>query len=177
MNDPQGTRRPGARAGIVLLIGIGAVLFLWRLGSHDLRPPDEPHLALVARSMSVRGDHLVPALQSPPRPAVPPLILWAINGGAKLTGGVNEWSARLPSALSAIAVLLLIMRLGTVLYDRRTGILGALVFATSVQTLLSGRSASIHMALNLFILGAILLLHEGRIAQGDTPWRRDWPGS
>ena len=171
VNDLHGTGWRGARPGIALLIGIGAVLFLWRLGSHDLWPPDEPHLALVARSMSVRGDHPVPALQDSPRPVVPPLIFWAINAGAKLTGGVNEWSARLPSALSAIAALLLIMRLGTVLYDRRTGILGALVFATSVQTLLSGRWASIHMTLNLFILGAILLLHEGRTAQEGSPWR------
>ena len=165
--DEHGTRR----LGVALLIGVGAVLFLWRLGSHDLWPPDESRLALVARSMSVRGDHLVPALRGSPRPEGPPLIFWAVNAGAKLTGGVNEWSARLPSALSAIAALLLIMRLGTVLYDRRTGILGALIFATSVQTLLSGRWASIHMTLNLFILGAILLLHEGRAAQQGTPWR------
>ena len=109
-----------------------------------------------------RGDYSVLSLNNHLYTDKPPLFFWAINGFARLLGGIDEWAARLPSAVSTLLALFLIERLGAWLYDRRTGLLAALVFATSLQILERGRWASIDMTLNLFVLSAIVLLWLAR---------------
>jgi 4-amino-4-deoxy-L-arabinose transferase-like glycosyltransferase len=164
--DAPGTVNVGRRR-LALLLFAGLVLFFWRLGSHDLWPPDEPRFALVAKEMWARGDYSVLSLDDHLYTDKPPLFFWAINGFGRLLGRIDEWAARLPSAVSTVLALLLIERLGAWLYDRRTGLLAALVFGTSLQILERGRWASIDMTLNLFVLSAIVLLWLGRA-------RRDW---
>jgi 4-amino-4-deoxy-L-arabinose transferase-like glycosyltransferase len=152
---------------LLLLAVCGAVLIFWRLGAHDLWPPDEPRFAEVAREMEQRGDYSVLWLNDHLYTDKPPLFFWAINAFGALHGRIDEWAARMPSAVATFLALWLILRLGTRLYDRRTGLLGALVFLTSVQIAIRARWASIDMTLNLLVLGAIVLLWEGGAA-GDA---------
>jgi 4-amino-4-deoxy-L-arabinose transferase-like glycosyltransferase len=165
MDGPDTVNARHRLRATILLVAAGAVLFFWRLGSHDLWPPDEPRFALVAKEMWTRGDYSVLSLNNHLYTDKPPLFFWAINGFGRLLGGVDEWAARLPSAVSTVLALLLIERLGSWLYDRRTGLLAALVFGTSLQILERGRWASIDMTLNLFVLSAITLLWLGRSRQ------------
>ncbi len=153
------------RRDLVLLCLVGAALFFWRLGSHDLWPPDEPRFANVAREMRDRGDYAVLSLNNRLYTDKPPLFFWAINGFGLLGGGVNEWSARLPSATAGLLTLLIVYLLGRELYDRRVGLLGALIFATALEIAIRARWASIDMTLNLFVLAAIALLW--RAGEGD----------
>jgi 4-amino-4-deoxy-L-arabinose transferase-like glycosyltransferase len=158
---PAQDRRAGRRDLLILALA-GLALFFWRLGSRDLWPADEPRFALMAREMWDRGDYVVPFLNNEVHTDKPPLYFWAINGFGRLLGGIDELAARLPSALSGLLALFLIYLMATRLYDRRTGLLGALVFATSLQIAIRARWASIDMTLNLFVLAAILLLWTGR---------------
>src|SRR6266481_1048218 len=160
--DAHGTVNARERRRLALLLFAGLALFFWRLGSHDLWPPDEPRFALVAKEMWMRGDYSLLSLDNHLYTDKPPLFFWAINGFARRLGGIDEWAARLPSAVSTLLALFLIERLGAWLYDRRTGLLAALVFATSLQILERGRWASIDMTLNLFVLSAIVLFWLGR---------------
>jgi 4-amino-4-deoxy-L-arabinose transferase-like glycosyltransferase len=164
--DGPGSVNARDRLHLGLLVVAGFALFFWRLGSHDLWPPDEPRFALVAKEMWTRGDYSVLSLNDHLYTDKPPLFFWAINGFGRLLGGIDEWAARLPSACSTVLAMLLIQIFGTRLYDRRTGFLAALVFATSLQILERGRWASIDMTLNLFVLSAIVLLWIGRGRQG-----------
>jgi 4-amino-4-deoxy-L-arabinose transferase len=70
--------------------------------------------------------------------------------------------------------MLIILHLGRRLYDRRTGLVGAVVFATSLQILERARWASIDMTLNLFVLGAIVLLIRAAETGGRWPARLAW---
>jgi 4-amino-4-deoxy-L-arabinose transferase-like glycosyltransferase len=157
------------------LVLFGLLLFGWRLGGHDLWPPDEPRFGLVAREMLERGDPIVLSRNGRLYTDKPPLFFWAIDGFALLRGGtVDETAARLPSLLGSVLALLLVVRLGTRLYDRTTGVLGAILFATSLQILQRARWASIDMTLHLFVLAAILLLWEEAEADagaGRSGWR------
>src|SRR5882672_10473780 len=56
------SRAPSRLGGDLVLLAAGALLFFWRLGSHDLWPPDEPRFALVAKEMLARGDLCVLSL-------------------------------------------------------------------------------------------------------------------
>lgn len=159
------------RRALLVLAAVGLLLFFWRLGDRDLWPPDEPRFALVASEMRQTGDPIVLSLNGERYTDKPPLFFWAINVFGFLTGGITGWSARLPSALAGLGALFLIYRLGAGLYDRRTGLLGALVFATAFQIGTRARWASIDMTLNLLVLGAILLLWEARRASTGERWR------
>jgi 4-amino-4-deoxy-L-arabinose transferase-like glycosyltransferase len=149
--------QPGARYTLILVV-VGLMLFFWRLGGHDLWPSDEPRFALQAREMQTSGDYVVPTINAKEKTQKPPFLFWSMIAFSWITGDINEWSARLPSAVSAMLTLLLIYRLGVWLYDRRTGLLGALIFATSAQILVRARWAATDMLLNLFLLLAIVCL-------------------
>jgi 4-amino-4-deoxy-L-arabinose transferase-like glycosyltransferase len=142
------------------LLAWALLLFGWRLGGHDLWPPDEPRFGLVAKEMRASGDAIVLSRNARLYTDKPPLFFWAIDGASLLTGRVDETAARLPSLLGALGSLFLVLRLGTRLYDRRTGVVGAVVFATSVQILERARWASIDMTLCFFTLLAITLFFE-----------------
>jgi 4-amino-4-deoxy-L-arabinose transferase-like glycosyltransferase len=86
------------------ILGLGALAFLWQLGSVGLVDETEPLFAEAARQMLVRQDWVTPYFNDLTRFDKPPLIYWlmAIVYGIL---GVNEWAVRLPSALAAIGLM------------------------------------------------------------------------
>src|SRR5574341_642267 len=101
--DTVNVRESWRRAA--LLLAVGVVLYFWKLGSHDLWPPDEPRFALVAREMWERGDFSVLSRNNQLYTAKPPLFFGAFNAFGRLFGGVNGWPARLPPAVSPVLPL------------------------------------------------------------------------
>ena len=85
---------------------ICSVAFLLHLGSIGLVDETEPLFVEASRQMTVTGDWITPYFNGETRFDKPPLIYWLIALGFQ-TFGVNEWTARFPSALSAIALVIL----------------------------------------------------------------------
>src|SRR5205085_11409740 len=86
---------------VAALLGIAAVPFLYGLGRLSLVGPDEPRFAEAAREMFVTGDYITPRVAGEAAFDKPALLYWA-NAGAFRLFGVNEFAARLPSALAAL---------------------------------------------------------------------------
>ncbi|MGB2925122.1 MAG: glycosyltransferase family 39 protein [Limnothrix sp.] len=86
---------------------LGAIAFLWRLGSTGLVDETEPMFAEAARQMLVTGDWITPYYNDVTRFDKPPLVYWLMAIAYKIVG-VNAWGARLPSALAAIALMAMI---------------------------------------------------------------------
>ena len=143
------------RRDLLALAAAAALLFLPGLGGRDLWNPDEARYAVVAREMLERGDLFVPYLNGEVYSQKPPLLFWAIGAASLLTGGVDETSARLPSALAAIGAVLLVFRLGERLVCRRAGFLAAAVFATCAKVLWQGRFGQIDMLLVALVTLAV----------------------
>lgn len=94
-------------AGLVLwVLAIAGLMLFWNLGNTGLIDETEPLFAEAARQMTVTGDWITPYFNGDTRFDKPPLIYWLMAIAYK-TFGVNEWSARLPSALSALALTLI----------------------------------------------------------------------
>jgi 4-amino-4-deoxy-L-arabinose transferase-like glycosyltransferase len=140
-----------SRRDLALLALLGALLFLPGLGWRDLWNPDEARYAEVAREMQLSGHWSVPQLNGEVYTQKPPLLFWLIIASSWLTGGVNEVSARIPSALAAIGTLILVLRLGERLFNRRAGWLAALAIATCFKVLWQGRFGQIDMLLTFLV--------------------------
>ncbi|MCT7948545.1 glycosyltransferase family 39 protein [Ancylothrix sp. C2] len=88
---------------ILWLLILGGIAYLWNLGNIGLVDETEPLFAEAARQMTITGDWITPYFNGETRFDKPPLIYWCMAICYKIFG-VSEWSVRLPSALSAIAI-------------------------------------------------------------------------
>ena len=89
---------------IVSILGLfflSAIAFLSHLGDIGLIDKTEPMFVEAARQMQVTGDWITPYWNGETRFDKPPLIYWLMVIGFQVVG-VNEWGARLPSAIMAI---------------------------------------------------------------------------
>ena len=80
-----------------------AIIYLPALGSIAIKG-EEGRRILPAVRMLETGNYIVPQVGSNPYYRKPPLVNWLVAASFKLFGVRNEWTARLPSALSVLAV-------------------------------------------------------------------------
>lgn len=122
----------GRLGPVLLVLALGALLYLPGLGREILRHPLEAKYALAAREMVRGGPWLVAHLFGDLYPDKPPLYFWATAAVAELRGGrLDEVSARLPAVLGGLASLAVTLALGEALFGARAGLMGAVVLATS----------------------------------------------
>jgi len=143
------------RGNVVVLIILASLIFFLNLNGWDLWNPDEPRYAQVAQEMRATGDWTLPHLNSEIYSEKPPLFFWLIASFSFLTGGVDEISARLPSAFAALGCILLTFFLGKRLFNQRAGFFAALALLTSVEFFWLGRRGNIDMTLSFWVTLAI----------------------
>ena len=147
------------------LAALAGFVFLFRLGTLDIMPPDEPRYAQVAQEMLESGNYLSPTLNGEPYKEKPPLRFWLSAAFGQLGGEVNAWAARVPSALAAIAAILLTYTLARRMFGADAALLAALTLLTIGRFWWQGRVGQIDMLLAAFVAGALLALwcwHESR---------------
>ena len=154
---------------------IGALAAFHCLGNWTLPliDRDEPRFAEASREMRERGDYLIPRFNGEHRFDKPPLIYW-LQAGAYTVLGENEFAARLPSALCAAAIGVVLALWGARLWDAATGSRAALIFSLCLQTLIHARAAVADMPM---ILGVTLAAWAGwewrtRGSRREAPWSR-----
>src|ERR1700693_4613965 len=81
---------------------VWAVIYLPALGAIAIKG-EEGRRILPAVTMLETGNYIVPQVGSEPYLRKPPLVNWLVAASFKICGKRNEWTARLPSALSALA--------------------------------------------------------------------------
>src|SRR4030095_8409829 len=94
----------------VWILGAWAVASLPNLAVRSFRW-EEGNYAVMARDMLTRGDLLEPTIFGLRWAEKPALLAWLIAGTARLTGTVDEWSARLFPLLAILATPLPVQRL------------------------------------------------------------------
>src|SRR5688572_1474649 len=93
------------RLGHYLLLGAAAAaLFFVNLGGPSLWDVDEGRNATAAFEMQEAGRWVVPTFNAELRVDKPPLLYWCQIAAYSLFG-VNEFAARLPSALAALGTM------------------------------------------------------------------------
>lgn len=143
----------------LLIIVLGALLFVPFLGRVHLFDWDEANFAEIAREMLVTKDFLTVQINYIPFWEKPPFFFWLQVLSMKAFG-INEFAARLPNALCGIITLLVIYQIGKRYINQRAGLIWVLVYAGSILPFLYFKSGIIDPWFNLFIfLGLFFYIH------------------
>ncbi|MEK8022636.1 MAG: glycosyltransferase family 39 protein [Candidatus Hydrogenedentota bacterium] len=154
-------------AGLMAIMAYGAVIFAWGLGSYEFWEPWEPKYALAIQEMMARGDYLTPYLDDEIRWTKPILHYWTILP-LTMTAGVNEWTMRLPSALAALAGLLVTYFCISRIRTPRTGLIAAFVLGSTPQYFYLARQAMPDMLMAVCLLAAMNFFAVARFGNGDS---------
>lgn len=155
---------------IVSLFLCGLLLFTWGLQSQEVISFDS-RFYLFAQEMWDNGVSWFATTYHKPYPDYPASSTFLIYIFAHVYGGLNKFTAVLPSAIAAAVTLTLTYRIGA-LHDKRWG-LGAVFFMLLTMTFLkSARSIALDMYLTLFTTCCFYLIHSADIEH--KPRRVAW---
>lgn len=163
---------PASRAESLLAIAaalVAAVMLFCGLGTIPLMQPDEGRNAEVAREMAATGSWLVPTLEGHPYLDKPAAYFAAVAVSLRLFG-VNEWGARVPSAVCGLLILACVYVFAKGVYDRATASLAVIVVATTPMFFAFSRLVIMDIALALCTCASILA--GFRAEDGKAPDRR-----
>lgn len=138
-------------AHYIMLALVWAILCLPNLGGPSLWDIDEGNNAECALEMYESGNFIVPTFNYNLRVDKPVLLYW-LQAGAYRVCGVNEFSARLPSALASLLALWVTYEFGRRLFNRTAALLAALILAGSVAFCVAAHFANPDALLNLCVL-------------------------
>lgn len=146
-DDPTPTAAGRYAAYVAALLACWLILQLGGLWAIPFHTKGEPREALAMQDV-VRGERLVlPLRNGYQMPRKPPLFHWLGGAAGKIRGGVDEGTARLPSALQSLLAALLVLHVAAVAGQPLAGLLAALAMLTSFEWLRSATSSRIDMTL------------------------------
>ncbi len=139
------------------------VFFCYGSGVLPLLGPDEPRYSQVARQMLESKDFITPYLGNFPWFEKPVLLYWLMSV-CYFFFGINEFAARLPSAIAAFGSVILIYRTVSRAAGSKRGAAAAICLATSAFYLGFSHAATFDMLLTFCISAALcnLALFESR---------------
>lgn len=146
-----------------------AVVFLWRLGAGPLADWDEAYYAEIAREILETGDWIVLRWNGQRFYDQPPLSMWLTAAAFRLAG-ISEFTARLPSALAGVGVVVVSAMVGNAVGGRPAGIAAAAVLLTSAHFVAQARQGTIDVLLAFWTMLAVW--GYLRVREGDD--RRGW---
>lgn len=157
-NNQSNTRRTKifVTCGVVLL---SAVTASWTLSEKTL-DNHECLVSVTAREMLESSDWVWPTYNGEPRLHKTPLSYWMVAGLAKITGKVDEFTARMPNVIFAVLSIAAILYFVNQWLSFRIAVLSAAVWATSLGYIRYSHSARPEMALTFFIMLCFLSFYS-----------------
>ncbi len=164
---------------LAVLLAVCFVAFWWRLGTLGLIDPDEPFYAQTAREMVATGDWVTPQIYGAPQFEKPIFYYWLVAASFKALGE-TEFAGRMPTAVFATALVLLVGWFGGRVWNRRTGFLGALVLATGLEFCVMSRLMLTDVPLATFLAAALFCYWLAVKEEGQRDkwmfWHLVWAG-
>lgn len=155
-----------------LIIILAIVMMIPFLGLTDFNTKGEPREAVVAYTMLEHGNWILPINNGGDIPYKPPFFHWCIAFFSLFIGHVNEYTSRLPSAVS-----LVLMTIGGFVFyakrkDTQTSLIAAILTLTAFEVHRAGMNSRVDMVNTAFMVGerkapaalARYPLHEWRYA-------------
>jgi 4-amino-4-deoxy-L-arabinose transferase-like glycosyltransferase len=148
-------------AGVLFLSGI---LAGWRISEIPL-DDHESFVSVTARGMLDGGSWIEPTFNDLPRLQKTPLSYWLVASIAKVTGRVDEFSARLPSAVFAFLSACAVLYFVNLWLGLRIALTATVVWATSIAYVHWSHSARPEMGLVFFVTLCLLSFYSAITAE------------
>jgi hypothetical protein len=171
MRDLPGAFRSQPAVVSILLAAIlvtGLWLRISNLGGPDFGVDETFHVFAAERLIA--GDPPLLPSGLPYDRSLPYTRMVAWSGG--LFGGVNEWTARLPSVLFGCLSILVVFAIGWRWYSATAGLIAAWVMAVAPMQISHSRQVRMYALLQLLYLIIIYLLYQG--IETSAPATRRW---
>jgi 4-amino-4-deoxy-L-arabinose transferase-like glycosyltransferase len=153
---------------VAVVIFVWAAIYLPSLGSIAIKG-EEGRRILPAVRMLETGDYIVPQVGSNPYYRKPPLVNWFVASSFKFFGVRNEWTARLPSALSVLAVAIAFVTVTRASLGARGSIIAAMIWLTNIGIIEKGRLIEIE-ALYVSLCGLAIIFWLSFFLQKKSSW-------
>ncbi|MDO8954532.1 MAG: glycosyltransferase family 39 protein [Gammaproteobacteria bacterium] len=137
-----------------LSLVIGIVSFI-TLGIPSLFTPDEGRYAEIPREMLASGNFIIPHLDGVIYFEKPPLIYW-LTAFFMHCFGYSEWAVRTINGLFSVLGCLSIYAASRKLFNRRTGILAALIASSSLLYISINHMLTMDAGLSFFMTLSLL---------------------
>ena len=144
------------RSWALAVVLLAATIFLLRLGDRSFWG-SESRWGEITREMQLTGNYFWPTINGEVYYDKPLLSYWLIAATAYLTGDLNEFTVRLPSAMAGLLGVALLMVLTRQIYDDRTAVLAGCILATSYSYVFWSRVASADIENATGVLAALTL--------------------
>ena len=142
-------------------ISILAILMLIPfLGLTDFNTKGEPREAVVAYTMLEHGNWILPINNGGDIPYKPPFFHWCIAFFSLFIGHVNEFTSRLPSAISLVLITIGGFTFFAKRKDTKTALIAAILTLTSFEVHRAGVNCRVDMVNTAFMVGAMYLLYR-----------------
>ena len=143
-----------------LIIILAIVMMIPFLGLTDFNTKGEPREAVVAYTMLEHGNWILPINNGGDIPYKPPFFHWCIAFFSLIAGHVNEYTSRLPSAVS-----LVLMTIGGFVFyakrkDTQTSLIAAILTLTAFEVHRAGMNCRVDMVNSALMVGAMYLLYR-----------------
>ncbi len=153
---------------VAVVVLMWAIIYLPALGSIAIKG-EEGRRILPAIRMLQTGNYVVPQVGSYPYYRKPPLVNWLVAASFKIFGACNEWTARLPSALSVLAVAIAFVTVTRATLRPKGSLLAALIWMTNIGIIEKGRLIEIE-ALYVSLCGLAIIFWLSFFLQKKSPW-------
>ena len=153
---------------VATVVLVWAVIYLPALGSIAIKG-EEGRRILPAVRMLETGNYIVPQVGSNPYYRKPPLVNWLVAASFKFFGVRSEWTARLPSALSVLAVAIAFVTVARASLGARGSVIAAMIWLTNIGIIEKGRLIEIE-ALYVSLCGLAIIFWLSFFLQKKSPW-------
>jgi 4-amino-4-deoxy-L-arabinose transferase-like glycosyltransferase len=153
---------------LLIILLVWAAIYLPALGSLAIKG-EEGRRILPAIRMLETGDYIVPRVGSATYFRKPPLVNWLVAVSFKVFGVRNEWAARLPSALSVLAVAIAFVTVARASLGPRGSTIAALIWLTNIGMIEKGRLIEIE-GLYVSLSGLAIIFWLSFLIQRKSPW-------
>lgn len=147
-----------------ILLTLCGVVFFLGLGIRDFWNIDEGMHAAIAQNMLISADWITPVYHGEAFLDKPPLFNWA-NAISFAVFGVNEIAARIPSAIAGLGCVIVTYLLGRRIFDAKTGLVAAVILATSPIVIVLSRVVQYDMVFAFFTTLSLYYFASGVIEQ------------
>jgi 4-amino-4-deoxy-L-arabinose transferase-like glycosyltransferase len=141
--------------GFWLIAIISCMIVFYNLGGIPLLDPDEPVYAQTPKEMLLFHDFTSPRIYGHFWYDKPPMYYWLVAGAFKIFG-VNEFAARVPSAVLAVLCVLTVYWYARKMFSERAAILSSLILITSIEYFYLAKAAVTDITLTCFLTLCLL---------------------